>query len=122
MSQDEFNQKVIDHLIALGNRLESIERMLGDQEEDCPVIDRKVAMDKLDELLSRPDPILEPEWRPMSTAPSNKSIRVKRFDTGEEFYAYWDKSMSVWACSRVLHPEAIQFMTHEHELSGWRPL
>lgn len=51
MSQDEFNQKVIEHLIALGERLESIERMLGKVEQ-------------------------EPEWHRKETAPDGKLVRI----------------------------------------------
>lgn len=96
---------------AIESRLESIERMLGDQEEDCPVVDRQEAMDKLDELLSRPDPILETLWRPMSTAPKDKDIKVKL--NGEVRIA-WYYSKDEWSVSGCVLPESY--------FEGWRPL
>lgn len=95
-------------------RLESIERMLGEESKQF----------LSESAIPSPGMILiqdEPEWRPMSTAPSNKNIRVKRFDTDEEFYACWDKGINMWVCDSPL--KLFQsFKAHEHELSGWRPI
>lgn len=76
MSQEEFNQKVIEHLIALGKRLESIERMLGADP-------RKEAEARFVDENSRLQFEQEPEWRPMSTAPDNGVIQAKIKSNGK---------------------------------------
>lgn len=98
---------------AIESRLESIERMLGDQEEDCPVVDRQEAMDKLDELLSRPDPILETLWRPMSTAPSNGLIQAKIKSNGNIIKIV--QKYGLWV-------EDDYYLYRPDVFEGWRPL
>lgn len=104
MSQDEFNQKVIDHLIALGNRLESIERMLGEESKQF----------LSESAIPSPGMILiedEPEWRPMSTAPKDRDIEVK---VRGEVYTAWYYGKEEWNVSACI--------LHEVYISGWRPL
>lgn len=142
MSQDEFNQKVIEHLIALGNRLESIERMLGAESkpEQIKTVDLSKCRENL-RLSGKPyarsncdlcgsllnpgrkclrdsnEHLQEPEWRPMSTAPTNGELILARTFRGIDIYVSFD--FSALEC----HWRDTDNSGWSYEdLTGWRPL
>lgn len=110
----EFEKELLERIGNIESRLETIERMLGAESkpEQLYRVDTKARS-----LLTPVSMNQEPEWRPMSTAPTNGELILARTFSGIDIYVSFD----VLALECHWRDTDNNGWSYE-DLTGWRPL